>query len=143
MNIAMVHFRVGELDGVSLEMDKWKLVLEEMGHTVTYLAGSIGLATGHIIPEMALDWIPGHTIRKNAFVELSEWKSEKEFEEEILSKVEVIKPKIQAFIEDNEIDFLIPNEAVSFCFFLSVCSYWPFYDQISDFFLSSKDFLEN
>lgn len=118
MNIAMVHFRVGELDGVSLEMDKWKLVLEEMGHTVTYLAGSIGLVTGHIIPEMALDWIPGHTIRKNAFVELSEWKSEKEFEEEILSKVEVIKPKIQAFIEDNEIDFLIPNNI--FCLPLNI-----------------------
>ena len=60
----MVHFRVGELDGVSLEMDKWKSVLEEMGHTVTYLAGTISTATGHIIPEMALDWIPGLTIRK-------------------------------------------------------------------------------
>ena len=34
MNIAMTHFRVGETDGVSLEMDKWKTVLERNGHTV-------------------------------------------------------------------------------------------------------------
>ncbi len=31
MNIALTHFRVGETDGVSLEMDKWKIVLEKWG----------------------------------------------------------------------------------------------------------------
>ena len=34
MNIAMIHYRVGETDGVSLEMDKWKKVLEKNGHRV-------------------------------------------------------------------------------------------------------------
>jgi glycosyltransferase involved in cell wall biosynthesis len=109
----MVHFRVGELDGVSLEMDKWKLVLEKMEHTVTYLAGSIGCSSGHEVPEMALSWVPGLVIRKNAFVKLSKWNSEKEFEEEIRSRVVQIKSKIRAFIEDNNIEFLIPNNMFS------------------------------
>ncbi|MCZ7667463.1 MAG: hypothetical protein M5U34_09740 [Chloroflexi bacterium] len=41
-NIGMLHFKVGSTDGVSLEMDKWKLILEEMGHTVHYAAGDLG-----------------------------------------------------------------------------------------------------
>lgn len=31
MRIALAHFRVGETDGVSLEMDKWKMQLEKWG----------------------------------------------------------------------------------------------------------------
>ena len=42
MKIALAHFRVGETDGVSLEMDKWAKVLERMGHTVVYISGSKG-----------------------------------------------------------------------------------------------------
>ena len=32
--IALCHFRVGETDGVSLEMGKWRQVLERLGHEV-------------------------------------------------------------------------------------------------------------
>lgn len=32
--IGILHYQVGGTDGVSLEIDKWKQVLEEMGHTV-------------------------------------------------------------------------------------------------------------
>jgi hypothetical protein len=32
--IGILHCQVGGPDGVSLEIDKWKQVLEEMGHTV-------------------------------------------------------------------------------------------------------------
>lgn len=39
MNILLAHFRVGETDGVSLEMDKWKWALESLGHKVFYLPG--------------------------------------------------------------------------------------------------------
>ena len=42
MKIALLHFRVGETDGVSLEMDKWKIALQKMGHEVVYIAGSKG-----------------------------------------------------------------------------------------------------
>jgi len=42
MKIGLMHFRVGETDGVSLEMFKWKVVLERMGHTVFLIAGETG-----------------------------------------------------------------------------------------------------
>ena len=51
-NIAMVHFQVGEMDGVSLEMEKWKLTFEQMGHTVTFVAGHLGTAEGELIEEI-------------------------------------------------------------------------------------------
>jgi hypothetical protein len=49
MKIALCHFRVGETDGVSLEMDKWKKALEQNGHEVFYIAGSSGNCEAEII----------------------------------------------------------------------------------------------
>ena len=40
MHIAIAHFRAGLTDGVSLEMEKRRAILEEMGHTVSYIAGN-------------------------------------------------------------------------------------------------------
>lgn len=40
MHIAIAHFRAGLTDGVSLEMEKRRTILEEMGHTVSYIAGN-------------------------------------------------------------------------------------------------------
>ena len=74
MTVCMVHFRVGELDGVSLEMDKWKQVLEsKFKYKVIYLAGSLGQAEGYMIPELALDFQDSLVIRRNAFDVLSDY----------------------------------------------------------------------
>ena len=92
MNIAMVHFRVGELDGVSLEMDKWKAVLEEkLGHDVIYLAGSTGLAEGVAIPEMSLDDSHGLLIRRNALSNIEDYDSPESLEHGILSQKDKMK----------------------------------------------------
>jgi hypothetical protein len=40
--IGIFHYQVGRTDGVSLEIAKWKRVLEEMGHTVYLCAGDLG-----------------------------------------------------------------------------------------------------
>jgi len=114
MNIALVHFRVGELDGVSLEMDKWKAVLEkELGHKVIYLAGSTGLAEGIAIPEMSLDDSHGLLIRRNALSKIEDFDSPASLEREIVSHKDKIKQKILDFIDSNEIDFIIPNNLLS------------------------------
>lgn len=39
--IGILHNQVGGTDGVSLKIDKWKLLLEEMGHTVHLCAGDL------------------------------------------------------------------------------------------------------
>ena len=42
MNVALLHFRAGETDGVSLEMDKWKKAITNMGGECFIIAGSGG-----------------------------------------------------------------------------------------------------
>ena len=36
--IAIVHYRVGRTDGVSLEIEKRKAILEELGHEVKHIS---------------------------------------------------------------------------------------------------------
>ncbi len=110
----MVHFKVGALDGVSIEMEIWRKVLEKrFGHRVTYLAGSVGQTNGHIVQEMELNYEPNLKIMKNAFSKLEDFDSEKALELEIKSQINQIKPKIRKFIDDCNIDFMIPNNLLS------------------------------
>jgi len=51
-SIGIFHYKVGGTDGVSLEIDKWRRVLEAMGHTVHLCAGDLGSAEGSLIREM-------------------------------------------------------------------------------------------
>ncbi|MHA2364623.1 MAG: glycosyltransferase family 4 protein [Candidatus Hodarchaeales archaeon] len=110
----MVHFRVGKPDGVSLEMDKWRLIFEKLnGHKVIYLAGDLGTATGYQIPELAIDYEPSLTIFRNAFTQLSDFGSEEALEVEIYHQIMKIKPKIQEFVNEFEINFLVINNLFS------------------------------
>ncbi len=114
MKIAMVHFRVGELDGVSLEMDKWKLVLEEkFNHGVVYLAGSLGQSVGYEISEFSLDFGPALDIRTRAFSESLTKEQEMRLDADIRTLVDEIKPKILEFIDKYNIQGFIPNNMFS------------------------------
>ena len=50
--IGICHFRVGLTDGVSLEIEKWKDVLEKIGHKVYLLAGEAPDIGATIIPKL-------------------------------------------------------------------------------------------
>ncbi len=41
MNIGYLSFRIAGTDGVSLEAERWKIILERMGHKVTFIAGEL------------------------------------------------------------------------------------------------------
>ena len=51
MKFGLLHFRVFQTDGVSLEMDKWRIVLERLGHKVVYISGSYVDREDHIYCE--------------------------------------------------------------------------------------------
>ncbi|MCS7175895.1 glycosyltransferase [Pseudothermotoga sp.] len=70
MKIALLHFRVGFTDGVSLEMEKWKTVLERMGHEVLYVAGEFSQISGVEIPTLAMNDPTNIWIHRNAFEKL-------------------------------------------------------------------------
>ena len=51
-NIGIFHYIANFTDGVSLEMNKWRHVFEDMGHIVHYCAGKYGTAEETVVEEM-------------------------------------------------------------------------------------------
>ncbi|MGC9523392.1 MAG: glycosyltransferase [Anaerolineae bacterium] len=112
-NIGMIHFQVGGTDGVSLEMDKWRMVLEEMGHSVYYCAGDLGTADGTLIPEMFHHREDAHRLYENTFIALEDYPDEAAYRAELYGKAEVIEEKLLAWVDEKGIDFLIPENVWS------------------------------
>ena len=91
MRIALAHFRVGETDGVSLEMDKWKMQLEKMGHTCVYIAGSKGVANTpcYIIEELHYRYPLKIKIVDNCYKALTDYPDECLLLQDILGSVKL------------------------------------------------------
>ncbi|WP_069650047.1 glycosyltransferase family 4 protein [Caloranaerobacter ferrireducens] len=109
MNIALCHFRVGETDGVSLEMEKWKKVLEKMGHNVYLLAGSLGTTEGYVIPELHYKHELNDKFVRNAYDSLVDYKDEEDFKKEVMDFAKKIEDGLKKFIEEYKIEVLVPN----------------------------------
>lgn len=109
MKIALAHFRVGETDGVSLEMEKWKVIMERMGHEVVFLAGSEGQTSAYVIPELHYKHPLNNKYVYNAYVKMSDYDSEEQFSADVLAFAKVIEDKLVQFIEREKIDLLVPN----------------------------------
>ncbi len=113
MNIALCHYRVGETDGVSLEMDKWKKVLENMGHKVYFIAGSTGTSDGYIIPEMNYRFKEDLKIERNAYLKLEDYQDEDELIGAIRKQTLKIGEGLKKFLIENKIDLIVPNNILS------------------------------
>lgn len=109
MNIALCHFRVGETDGVSLEMEKWKQVLIQMGHRVYFLSGSDTGEDSFVIDELHYQHPENNKFVKNAYGKLEDYNNEKEFEEDVLQFTHRIERKLDKFLDEYEVDVLVPN----------------------------------
>ena len=73
MRVALVHYRGGLMDGVSLEMDKWKEVLQQLGHSVDIVAGNEALGVDVTIPQIGFEDADYRIIGKNAFEKLEDF----------------------------------------------------------------------
>lgn len=113
MNIALCHYRVGETDGVSLEMDKWKKVLENMGHKVYFIAGSTGASDGYIIPEMNYRFEEDLKIERNAYFKLEDYQDEDELIRAIKKQTLKIEEGLKKILIENKIDLIVPNNILS------------------------------
>ena len=112
MNIALAHFRVGETDGVSLEMEKWRKVLERMGHRVIFISGTQNY--GEIcIPEMDLHSELFKKHKRNSYERLVDYESEEDFKRDILKYADIIEKKLEEVVEREKIDLIIPNNIFS------------------------------
>ncbi|MFS0864609.1 glycosyltransferase [Fredinandcohnia sp. 179-A 10B2 NHS] len=113
MKIALAHFRVGETDGVSLEMEKWKLAFEKMGHEVVFLAGSEGQTEAYVIDELHYMHPLNNKFVYNAYERLMDYDDEQAFEADMLQFAASIEQKLVTFITNEKIDVLIPNNILS------------------------------
>ena len=111
--IGIFHYKVGGTDGVSLEIDKWKRVLEEMGHTVHLCAGDLGTVEGTLIEELYHHRPDVERLDRNAFYQLSDFAGETEYRAEVERLTGVIERKVRDFVADKGIDFLIPQNVWS------------------------------
>ena len=107
--IALCHFRIGETDGVSLEMAKWRRVLEGMGHEVVYIAGNAGVADTIVIPELHYADEFNARLTANAFDRISDYADEIELREAIDVASGSIGRQVRRAIERHDIDVLVPN----------------------------------
>jgi glycosyltransferase involved in cell wall biosynthesis len=113
----IVHYQVGRTDGVSLEIDKWKLVLEEMGHRVHLCAGDLGTAEGTLIEELYHHRPDAERLNHNTFSALEDYgagrEAEAAYRAELYGLAETIESKFRAFVADKGIDYLIPQNVWS------------------------------
>ncbi|NNG04979.1 MAG: glycosyltransferase family 4 protein [Inquilinus sp.] len=107
--IALCHFRVGETDGVSLEMAKWRAVLERIGHEVVYLAGSPGPAETIVIPELHYADAFNTKIVDNAYGRLTDYADEAALREAIETVGGSIGRQVARAVERHQLDVLVPN----------------------------------
>lgn len=107
--IGIFHYKVGGTDGVSLEIEKWQLVLEKMGHIVHLCAGDLGGVPGTLIEEMHHHSPDAKRLTYNTFTRLADYPDEAAYRKDLFSLAEKLKVEIRGFIRDKRIDFLIPQ----------------------------------
>lgn len=111
--IAFLQHRLGRTDGVSLEVDKWRRVLEGMGHTVHYIAGNEDVPGGHAIPEL----YPFHPVTerliRNATRALTEYPDGTALMEEAAGHKAIVKRELERLLRALGVELLIPNNLQS------------------------------
>jgi glycosyltransferase involved in cell wall biosynthesis len=107
-NIGIFHYQVGRTDGVSLELEKWQRVFEEMGHKVFLCAGDLGSAEGTLIEEMYHHLPEIETLNYNTFHTLRDFDAEG-YKAELARWVGILEERFRAFIHEKEINFIVPQ----------------------------------
>jgi glycosyltransferase involved in cell wall biosynthesis len=112
-NIGIFHYIANLTDGVSLEMNKWKRVFQEMGHTVHLCAGYFGSAEEHLIEEMYHHRPDARLLNQNTFRSLQDYPNEEVYRTELYRLADIIEEKMGAFIKEEKINFLVPQNVWS------------------------------
>ena len=112
MNVGFVSGRLAGTDGVSLETHKWAEVLAGMGHTAFYCAGELEEEgpPGLLVPRMYFhteeaDWIVVHAYGTT--------EEHPELRPRIRGLADHLKERLYAFVDEFQIDLLIPENALT------------------------------
>jgi glycosyltransferase involved in cell wall biosynthesis len=114
MNIGIIIGRIGGVDGVALETEKWINVLKAMGHSVFTLSGQfqerpMDPDTDTLVPEMSFFSPESFWSQKKAFFYPET--NQEELIEHLNLYSKVIYKKIMLWIQDRKIELLISENA--------------------------------
>ena len=112
-NIGIFHYIANFTDGVSLEMNKWKRVFEDMGHTVHICAGKFGSADETVIEEMYHHRPDARLLNTNTFKSFQNYRNETIYRAELYRLASIIEEKMCSFVEEKQINFLVPQNVWS------------------------------
>ena len=114
MNIGIIIGRIGGVDGVALETEKWIEVLRAMGHKVFTLSGQfqerpMDPETENLVPEMSFFSPESFWSQKKAFFYPET--NQEELVEHLNLYSKVIYKKIMHWLEDRNIDLILSENA--------------------------------
>jgi len=112
MNIAIFHYQVGGTDGVSLEIEKWKLILEKMGHSIHLVAGDLGTAQGTLVREMFHHLPASERLYQNTFSALVDF-DPAEYRIELERMTRELAERFRHIIPENKIDLIVAENVWS------------------------------
>jgi len=94
--VLICHYRVGWTDGVSLEIEKRRAILEEMGYSCVLLAGPASRGADFLIEELDFDSLEARKISRNAFGGLKDYPAE----EALIRDIKTLSDRIMIGIND-------------------------------------------
>lgn len=105
MRVGLIHYRAGLMDGVSLEMEKWRKVFSRMGHSVEIIAGNNAPGVDIVIPEIE------YNDEKNEILNSKLYGSTPSSESELLDELSIRTAEILGSFRSvlSDFDLLIPN----------------------------------
>ncbi len=110
--IGIFHYQVGETDGVSLEIEKWKTVLERMRHRVFLCAGHLGNQSGILLPELYHHQPEIASLSRNILNGNNDLKP-RAINRLLSVYVQSLKKSIKHIVLENKIDLLLVNNVWS------------------------------
>ena len=109
LSIGMIHFKTGDTDGVSLEMDKWREIFLASGHKVYYCCGERPIPEPHCTVIPALSYLSEKTraLDKGTFDNLEDFSGEEAYEEILLATTETLKKQLDSWVDACALNILI------------------------------------
>jgi mannosylglucosylglycerate synthase len=112
--ILIIHFRVGKTDGVSIEIDSWKEILEKLGAEIKLCSGPVNNGASYIIEELEQQLNPRiFALDEHAYGRSNNFQNEAEFVKELSKHQKILKNKLIRVLNDFKPDHLIISNIFS------------------------------
>ena len=105
-SIGIFHYQVGGTDGVSLEIEKWKVILEDLGYNVFLIGGDLGTAQGILVKEMYHHLPESKILNQNTFSRLRDFDPEG-YRDELSRMTDAIAARFREVVQENKLDMIL------------------------------------